>query len=157
MLLPYDPQASEPFAFEIWFQQWVTKSQFAEALELLSLTRQYLESISNLIPDPDTDLMHSGKSHAAVKCLHRLSERGLPDEVRKKFLDYCMAEFARIESQFRFQDMNWLIMAGRLVATRAEATQVLAACDRCGNAAWQTDIALVRRQIEQRMRAFAEG
>lgn len=61
MLLPYDPQnkASEAFDFEIWVQQWVTKSQFSEALELLILTRRYLESISILIPDPDTDFMHS--------------------------------------------------------------------------------------------------
>lgn len=159
MLIPNNPKkkASEPADFEIWVERWNTKNQFGAVLELLILTRRYLESITDLIPDPDVDLIHTGQCHAVVKCLHGLSEKTLPDHVRKKFLDYCMAEFSRIESQFRFHDMNWLIMAGRLVATKADASMVLAACNRCDGDSWQGDVLAVRAQVEEKRNAFAEG
>ena len=73
MLLPYNPlqKFPEPYHFEIW-EQLIARRQFAAAMELLILTHRYLKSITNLIPNPDIDLMHTAECHAVVKCLHRL-------------------------------------------------------------------------------------
>lgn len=143
--MPKEKKKSRPYDFE-WRIRWLlSEKRPADALELLIKTRQYLRAISHLVHDYDE--MHTGQCHRVTHLFYEMAEMRLPEPVRFDFLSYCQREFIASVQKYHFKDMNWLLIAAKLVTNKRESDAIHALLAPCEGSAWQEDIDEVRRSL----------